>query len=219
MAELLDQVRIIIENIVATLGYPGIALTMFAENIFTPIPSELVMPFAGFLVAEDRLNFWGVMLAGTLGSVAGALAIYYLGMWADEPVIRSLVRRYGRFLLISENDLDRALGTFDRYGDIIIFAGRLVPLVRSAISLPAGMNRMPLGKFLLYTTLGSGLWTALLGYAGVVLGENWEDVLILIKKYQLATTVGLIIAVILFFALRIWNMYQTGFLSSGEQTD
>lgn len=203
MAEILDQLRIFIEQIVSSLGYPGIALVMFAENIVTPIPSELVMPFAGFLVAEDRLNFWGILVAGTIGSVLGALVIYYIGIWADERMIRAFVRRYGRYVMVSEADLDRALNTFNRYGEIIIFVGRLIPVIRSLISLPAGMSRMPVGRFLLYTTLGSGLWTALLGYAGVVLGHNWEEVLVMVERYQRVTLVGLIIVLVVLVTRRL----------------
>lgn len=203
MAEILDQIRIIIEEIVKTLGYPGITFVMFAENIFPPIPSELVMPFAGFLVANDDLNFIGITIAGTLGSVVGAIVIYYIGVWADEPVIRGFLRRYGRYVMVSEGDLDRVLTLFERYGNTIIFFGRLIPIIRSLISLPAGMNRMPLPRFLVFTTLGAGIWTTVLAAGGVFLGENWEDIMGYVDQYQKVTLVVLILIAAGFIVMRL----------------
>lgn len=205
MAELLDQIRVLIEQVVTHLGYPGIALVMFIENIFTPIPSEVVMPFAGFRVAAGQYSFWSILIAGTFGSVLGALVIYYIGVWADERVIRACVRRYGRFLFVSEDDLDRSLRVFDRYGDSIILFGRLVPMVRSLVSLPAGMNRMPLGRFLFFTTLGTSLWTGLLAYVGMALGENWESLLGYVKQYEQVTLITLAALATGFVIVRVWQ--------------
>lgn len=191
MAEILDQIRIIIEQIVSTLGYPGITFVMFAENIFPPIPSELVMPFAGFLVVDGNFSLVGSIVAGTLGSVIGAIVLYYIGVWADERVIRSFLRRYGRYLTVSESELDRVLDLFGRYGSAIVFFGRLIPIIRSLISLPAGMKRMPLPRFLIFTTLGSSIWTTVLTVSGYFLGENWGDILGYVDKYQKVTLVVL----------------------------
>jgi membrane protein DedA with SNARE-associated domain len=145
------------------------------------------MPFGGFLVAEGRMSFVGVVAAGTVGAVLGAVALYALGAWAGEPLVRGFLRRYGRWLSTSEADLDRALESFGRYGDAIVFFGRLIPLIRSLISLPAGMRRMPMGRFLLLTTAGSAIWNSALAYAGVVLGRNWEAVLGFLGQYQKLT--------------------------------
>jgi membrane protein DedA with SNARE-associated domain len=192
VAEILNVVQLHIEQVIKALGYPGIALVMLIENLFPPIPSEIVMPFAGFLAADGgSVSFVGIVVAGTLGSVAGAVIIYWIGMWADEPVVRTFVRRYGRFFMLKESDIDRTLAAFERHGELYVFVGRLIPLVRSLISLPAGMQRMPFGKFLLFTTLGSALWTGILSYAGYVLGENWEQVLAVVDRYQLVTMVVL----------------------------
>ena len=109
MTHLMETVRIWIEQIILALGYPGIAIVMLTENLFPPIPSEVVMPFAGFLAAQGRLSLPGAIIAGTLGSVAGAVVLYYIGRWADEPVVRAFLRRWGRFITVSEEDLDRAL--------------------------------------------------------------------------------------------------------------
>ncbi len=203
MAQILDQLSIIITNIIQTLGYPGITFVMFAENIFPPIPSELVMPFAGFLVAQGGMDFLLVMLAGTIGAVLGTLVLYYLGAWLDEPVIRSFIRRYGRYFMISEDDLDRALHFFERYGSPIVFFGRLIPIIRSLISIPAGMNRMPLPTFLLFTVLGTTVWNLLLTGGGWVLGENWELVIEIVDTYQNVVYVILAVAVVAFVVFRL----------------
>lgn len=201
MAELLDHLRLLVEGAVEALGYAGILLVMLLENVFPPIPSELVMPFAGFLVADGKLTFAGIVLAGTAGSVLGALVLYAVGWWAHEPVLRRFVRRYGRYLRVSEHELDRSLAVFARYGAIIVLVGRLMPIVRSLVSLPAGINRMPLLPFVAYTSAGAALWNTLLAYAGYVLGENWQDVLEFIDHYQLVT-LGLAAVPVLVYGLR-----------------
>lgn len=184
MAELIDSVRLWVEGIIYALGYPGIALVILIENIVPPIPSELVLPLAGFLVVEGRMTFVGVVLASTIGSVLGALVLYAMGSQLGEPIIRRLLQRYGRYLGTHEQDLDRALQVFARRGDMIVFLGRLIPVVRSIISLPAGMHRMALGRFVLFTTLGSLIWNSALVYAGMLLGANWLLVLDVMKQYQ-----------------------------------
>lgn len=203
MVEVIEFVRAWIERIILQLGYPGIALIMLIENLFPPIPSELVMPLAGFLSGRGELIFVGVVVAGTVGSVLGALSLYGLGWWAGEPIIRRFVRQYGRFFLLDEAELDRVLAIFDRYGEAAVGVGRVIPLVRSLISLPAGMNRMPLSRFLLFTTLGSSVWTLVLATSGLLLGEHWEDVLTLIDRYQKLVIVILVLAVLGWFGTRI----------------
>ena len=184
MAELLEQAGNLIQQLIAAIGYPGIFLAALLETVFPPLPSELIMPFSGFQVARGDLNFFGAVLAGTLGAVTGAIPMYYLGVWADEHVIRRFLRRYGRYIGVSEADLGRVLRVFHKYGEAVVFFGRLIPLVRTLISIPAGMDRMPLPKFLLFTAVGTAIWTGALTYAGVLLGENWGDVLAIIESYQ-----------------------------------
>jgi membrane protein DedA with SNARE-associated domain len=203
VAQIIDQLRLIIEQILLTMGLPGITIVMFAENLFPPIPSELVMPFAGFVVGQGKADFLPVWAAGTLGAVLGAVVLYYIGRWADEPVVRRFVRRFGKWFLLSEADLDRALQAFARYGEVIVFFGRLIPIVRSLISLPAGMQHMPMGRFLVFTTLGAGIWTAVLTGAGVILGANWDQVLDIVRRYEQLTLVVLAVLVIAFFVIRL----------------
>jgi membrane protein DedA with SNARE-associated domain len=203
MTALLDSLRQWIEQIILTLGYPGIALIMLVENLFPPIPSEFVLPFAGFLVVGGQLSFVGVVVAGTLGSVVGAVILYFFGLWAGEPVLRFLVRRYGRWWLLSEADLDRTIQFFEGRGEVVVFFARVVPIFRSLISLPAGMSRMPLGKFLLFTTLGSAIWSALLVGAGMLLGANWEQILGFVSRYQRLILVAAVLAVAVFIGRRL----------------
>jgi membrane protein DedA with SNARE-associated domain len=217
MAQLLEQLGIWIEQIIQTIGYPGIAFVMFAENVFPPIPSELIMPFAGFLVGRGEFNFIGVWLAGVIGSVLGAIVLYYIGMWAGDKVLRTFLQRYGKYFTVTEREYDRALDFFARYGDAMVLIGRVIPLVRSIISLPAGANHMPMFRFILFTTIGSAIWSGALAYAGVLLGENWEEVIGFIENYQdIVMAVVVIIGVVFvgWIVSRIITRSRTGTLTA-----
>ncbi len=185
-----------IQEVIVTIGYPGIVLVMAVENIFPPIPSELVLPFAGALSAEGDLEFWGVVSAGVAGSLIGAVALYAVGYGARQAGVRRLVAAYGKYLFISERDLDRGAAWFERYGEAVIFFGRLIPIVRSIISIPAGYTRMPAGRFLFFTTLGTAVWSLLLTYVGRLLGENWERISRFLEPYQNVTLVLLAASVV-----------------------
>ena len=164
------------------LGLVGVALMMFLENVFPPIPSELIMPAAGFAAAIGELSLISVIIAGTIGSVLGALPLYYLGSRLDETRLIRLTERYGKYLLITPKDIISAQAWFDRHGKTVVFFGRMIPAIRSLISIPAGMARMSLLPFLMLTTMGSMIWSALLAYAGFVLGANYEKVGIYIES-------------------------------------
>ncbi len=163
-----------ITNTMSSLGYLGIGLLMFAENLFPPIPSELIMPLAGFTVAKGEMNFVFAVLAGVLGTVLGALPWYYAGKIMSEERLRTLADKYGKWMALSGKDIDKADRWFDRHGNQAVFFCRLVPGVRTLISLPAGISGMPLAPFLLYSTLGTTLWVGLLTYLGFVLGDNYD---------------------------------------------
>lgn len=161
----------IADNLVA-FGYPGLVAVLLIENLFPPIPSELILPLTGFLVSRGDMAFLPAVVAATLGSLLGAYALYALGLWGGRP----LVLRYGKWLRVKEADLDRTEAWFERYGGSVIFFARMIPGARSIVSIPAGILRMPLGSFTLLTTLGSALWNVLLIGAGWYLGANWQRV-------------------------------------------
>ncbi|MBW4489699.1 MAG: DedA family protein [Trichocoleus desertorum ATA4-8-CV12] len=163
-----------ITNTMNSLGYVGIGLLMFLENLFPPIPSELIMPLAGFTVFQGKMQFFYAVLAGVVGTVLGALPWYYAGKLLGEERLKALADRYGKWLSISSKDIDRADDWFDRYNAKAVFFCRLVPGVRTLISLPAGISGMPMVPFLIYSTLGTTLWVSLLTYAGYALGQNYH---------------------------------------------
>lgn len=187
-----------ITNTMNSLGYWGIGLLMFLENLFPPIPSELIMPLAGFTVAQGNMQFAPVVVAGVVGTVVGALPWYYAGKILGEQRLKSLADRYGKWLTISSKDITRATSWFDKHGGKAVFFCRLVPGVRTLISLPAGISRMPLLPFLLLSTLGTLLWVSLLTYAGYVLGDNYE-----IVEHYLGPVSKIVVASLL-FAFIIW---------------
>ncbi|MBE9212288.1 DedA family protein [Plectonema cf. radiosum LEGE 06105] len=185
-----------ITNIISSLGYVGIALLMFLENLFPPIPSELIMPLAGFTVTQSKLNLQAVILAGTLGSVLGALPWYYIGKLVSEERLRNWINKHGKWLTLSTSDIDKSKRWMRKYGKAVIFFGRLVPGIRTFISVPAGLDKMPLIPFILYSFGGSLLWTAILTYAGFILGNNFQ----LVEKY-VGLLSGIIIAAIILFLI------------------
>lgn len=188
-------------TIVETLGYPGITFVIVAETVFPPIPSEAILPLAGYMAGEGRFTLLGVVLAATLGSVLGALLLYAAGFWFGDIRLNAFVRRWGRYALLSEDDLSRSYAWFDRHSGAAVLIGRLVPGVRSLISLPAGLTHMPLPRFLLFTALGSLIWNASLVGLGWWLERRWD----LIEAY-VGYLQYLVICVVLLVAARfIWT--------------
>lgn len=157
-------------------GYLGVFLLMVAENLFPPIPSEVIMPLAGFLAGRGDLSLSATILIGTAGSVVGTLAWYWIGMAIGEARLKRWAARHGRLLTVSPADIDTARAWFDRHGAAAVFFGRMIPAIRTLISVPAGLSAMPFWRFLIYTVLGSALWTGLLTMAGLVLHENYARV-------------------------------------------
>jgi len=165
-----------ITEFLGSSGYIGVFLLMALENIFPPIPSELIMPFAGFVVARGELNLAGVLVAGTAGSIAGALPWYYAARIYGKERLKEVADRHARWLTVTAEDIDKAIGAFDRHGRSVVLFGRLIPAIRTLISVPAGLARMSLGQFLLFSTIGSLAWTGVLTGAGFVLESNFEQV-------------------------------------------
>jgi membrane protein DedA with SNARE-associated domain len=156
---------------ISTLGYSGIVLLMAIESACIPLPSEIIMPFAGYLVSTGQMNLWGVGLAGAVGCVLGSLVAYWVGMYGGRP----LIEKYGRYVLVSRHDLDLADRWFSKYGEIIIFTSRLLPAIRTFIAFPAGVAKMNLKRFVIYTFAGSLPWCLGLAYVGQKLGEKWNQ--------------------------------------------
>ena len=179
-------------NTINSLGYIGIALLMALENIVPPIPSEVIMPLAGFAVTQGRLQFFYVVLAGTIGSVLGATPWYFLGKSWGLKRTKKIADRYGKWLTITGEDVEKAKIWFDKRGYVATAIGRLVPGIRTYISIPAGISKMPFIPFLLYSTAGSIVWVSLLTYAGYLLGENYEQVGVYLKPFSIIVLVGII---------------------------
>ncbi|WP_404438945.1 DedA family protein [Stutzerimonas chloritidismutans] len=188
-----------IVEIVSAFGYIGVFLLMLLENIFPPIPSELIMPLAGFVAARGDLNFIGVILVGTAGSVVGALPWYYAGAKLGQERMKRLAKRWGHWLTLSPEDVDKASDWFDRHGKAAVFFGRLIPAVRTLISVPAGIAGMSMTKFLIYSTLGSLIWTALLALAGYLLESQYEKV----SEYLNPVSTVIVVLMVLYYLYRL----------------
>ncbi len=215
----------IIINIMNQFGYFGIALLIAIENIFPPIPSEVILTFGGFMTTFTNMKIWGVILSATIGSVSGALVLYALGRWLNpERLERWLDGRLGRILHLKKEDIQRAEKWFDRRGKLTVFFCRFIPIVRSLISIPAGMARMSMGAFLLLTALGTAIWNVVLVYLGAFFGASWETAAGYMNTYSMvAAVVFVVLAVVLgliYYKKRIKNkMKSDAAVESVDQED
>ena len=194
------------------LGYTAIFAAMFLENLFPPIPSELIMPLGGFYVQQGQLDLVPVVLAGLLGTVLGALPWYGVGRLINEGRIEAWLQRHGRWIGISPAELARSRRWFNRFGTALVFWGRLVPGIRTLISVPAGIEMMPFAPFLIWTTAGSLIWTLLLTLAGFLMGESYSSVELWIEPVSKVIKVGLVVALmagVIWLGLRIWRRRQS----------
>jgi len=170
VARILEILSAFIVATISALGYWGIVLLMAIESACIPLPSEIIMPFSGYLVYTGRFNIWLVGIAGAFGCVVGSLVAYWVGMYGGRP----LIEKYGKYILVSHHDLDLADRWFNRFGEVIVFVSRLLPAIRTFIAFPAGVARMNLKKFIIYTFAGSLPWCLGLAYVGQKLGEQWD---------------------------------------------
>ncbi len=186
-------------GIISRLGYWGIIAGMAIESACIPLPSEVIMPFSGYLVFKNRLDLWYVSLSGALGCVIGSVIAYIAGAYGGRPFLE----RYGRYVLISHRDIATADRWFEKYGDRAIFMSRLMPVIRTFISLPAGIARMNFLRFVLYTFLGSLPWCFALTFIGLKLGKNWDTLGRYFHRLDMIIVIGLI-AIIMYFIWRHW---------------
>src|SRR5262250_3810422 len=182
--------RFVISTI-STFGYTGIFLTMAIESACIPLPSEIIMPFSGYLVTTGQFTMLGVTLAGAIGNVIGSIAAYYVGVWGGRP----FVERYGPYFLMSHRDLDIADRWFAKYGEAAVFFSRMLPVIRTFISLPAGIARMNFPRFVLFTFIGSIPWCYLLAYIGVKMGEGWDQLRGYFHRFDIVIGLGLALAI------------------------
>ena len=192
MESLLSNLGQFVINVISTFGYLGIALAMAIESAAIPLPSEIILPFTGYMVFIGRFTLWQATIAATLGNLAGALVAYYIGAWGGRPFLK----RYGRYILINERELSWTENLFSRHGEITVFVGRILPVVRTFISLPAGIAKMNPIKMSLYTLLGALPWCLLLIIVGEKLGENWNSLKPLFHRFDLVIGVLIVLGLI-----------------------
>jgi len=196
-AKLIGLIAGFVIAVISRMQYAGIVLLMGIESACIPLPSEVIMPFSGYLVYKGTLTLWLVAVAGAVGCVLGSWVAYAVGAWGGRP----LIERYGKYVLISHHDLDLADRWFRRHGELTIFVGRLLPVIRTFIAFPAGVARMPLWRFSLYTFLGSLIWCWGLAWIGLRLGEHWDTLGVYFHRFD--TAIG--IAVLLFAGWYVWR--------------
>jgi membrane protein DedA with SNARE-associated domain len=170
IAKIIEYLSYFIVSTISLMGYSGVVLLMAIESACIPLPSEIIMPFAGYLVSTGEMNLWGVSVAGAFGCVVGSMVAYWVGMYGGRP----LIEKYGKYVLVSGHDLDIADRLFAKYGEAIVFVARLLPAIRTFIAFPAGVARMNIPRFIFYTFAGSLPWCLGLAYVGVKLGEQWN---------------------------------------------
>ena len=209
MLAFIDRIVIpFLNTLYGAVGYVGVMLAMAIESAMIPLPSELILPYAGFLVSDlsqlepltsQPWNYWIVVVVATIGNTLGSLVAYAIGAYGGRPFLE----RYGKYLLIRPHEIELADTFFARHGAATVFIGRLLPIVRTFISFPAGVARMRISTFVIYSTAGAFLWSMLLVYAGTVLGENWVEIREMLQPFDLAIAFGVAAAVLLFVWWRI----------------
>lgn len=197
-------------DIMNSFGYLGVFLLITIENVFPPIPSEVILLFGGFMTTYTKLNIFGMVIASTLGSICGAIILYYVGKIFNKDRLKKIISgKLGKILRLKNSDIDKADNWFDTKGQKTVFICRFIPLVRSLISIPAGMSEMPMARFLIYTLLGSLVWNTVLIIAGFMVGDNWSSILSILDTYSNVVVIVLgiifILFIILFYRKRLYG--------------
>lgn len=195
---MIEQIANWIIHIISTLGYPGIILTMTIESALIPLPSEVIMPFSGFLASTGEFNIYLVALAGAVGNVLGSLIAYGIGFYSSERIVRRFIRRYGKWILVSEEEYENTERLLHKHKNWVVLLGRMVPGVRTVVSLPGGIAKLPFGRFVMLTFLGSLLWSYFLALIGYTLGENWKELGPIFRKADIFVVAALIVLVVVF---------------------
>lgn len=202
--KILTVLSLFIIGTINSMGYFGVVLLMAIESACIPLPSEVILPFSGYLVAMKVFNLWVVALMGAIGCVIGSIAAYYVGALGGRP----LVEKYGKYVLVSHHDLDMADRWFQRYGDITVFAARLLPVIRTFIAFPAGVSKMRMTTFIVYTFVGSYIWSLLLAWIGMKLGENWDSIKVYFHKFDVLIGVVIVLGAVWYIRRHIKSLRQ-----------
>ena len=195
---MLEAFSALIIHLIQTTGYFGVIILMFFESALIPIPSEVTMPFAGFLAQKGYLNLYLVILVGTLANLGGSLLAYSIGYYLEEHVILRLIEKYGKYILITTHEYDRSVKWFRKYGESVTFFSRILPAVRTFISLPAGLAKMNIYRFAIFTTLGSLIWSTVLALFGVYLGGNWNLIEPYFRKFQILIVIAFVFLILFY---------------------
>lgn len=174
----------LIITVISSTGYTGIFLLMAAESALIPIPSEITMTFGGYLASVGKFNIYIVIFVGAFANLVGSWLAYFLGYWGERSIVLNIIKKYGRYILISEHEFEKSEKWYRKYGEIITFLSRILPVIRTFISLPAGIAKMNFWRFTLFTFVGSLFWSGLLAYIGFVLGKNWNSLHPYYQKFE-----------------------------------
>jgi membrane protein DedA with SNARE-associated domain len=205
MAEIINQIAMFLEHMILVFGYPGMFMVEVLENVFTPIPTEPILPLAGMMAAQGKISLIGIWAAAVAGSTTGSFILYQVGKRGGEPAVRALIRRWGKYMGMSEGMLDYTLKLFKQYGGWMVFFGRFLPVVRPTMSIVSGMSKLPMKIFIPCTALSTGCGIALYIGLGYILGENWRSILDIIRRYEPLIIIGATIAAAIVVSYMIWQ--------------
>ncbi len=205
MAEIISQIAMFFEQVLMIFGYPGMFAVQVLENVFTPIPTEPLLPLAGMMAAQGKINLIGIWAAAVAGSTTGSLILYQVGKWGGEPVVRALIRRWGKYTGMNEGTLDYTLKLFKQYGGWMVFFGRYLPVVRPTMSIVSGMSKLPLKIFIPCTALSTGFAISVYMGLGYVLGENWRSILDIIRQNEPLIIIGVGILGVTVASIIVWR--------------